>query len=79
MPPLGDAVNILPAGTLKDDLSLIEGEYVLEMQRESKNGAEAYRSFYRRYDCVFPSVASGRLHLLVAVWSGRFCVSLSGL
>ena len=30
MPPLGDAVNILPAGTLKDDLSLIEGEYVLE-------------------------------------------------
>ena len=30
MPPLGDVVNILPAGTLKDDLSLIEGEYVLE-------------------------------------------------
>ena len=30
MPPLGDVVNILPAGTLKDNLSLIEGEYVLE-------------------------------------------------
>ena len=30
MPDPGDVVNILPEGNLKEDLDLIEGEYVLE-------------------------------------------------